>query len=124
MLTRRAHAPIAAAAGIQTLADRRTGPPPRFGRGQANTASGGRMSRRVRISAALSGLGRTAVRGSVLVLAFTVSTGTAGRAADKLVLQLHRPGQFEFAGYYAALWQGFYRQAGFEVEIKAGAAPG
>ena len=46
-------------------------------------------------------------------------------AADKLVLQLHGPAQFEFAGYYAALWQGFYRDAGLTVEIKPGdAKPG
>src|SRR5437763_266213 len=48
----------------------------------------------------------------------------AANAAEKLVLQLHGPAQFEFAGYYAALWQGFYRDAGLEVEIKAGADRG
>ncbi len=45
-------------------------------------------------------------------------------AADKVVLQLHGPAQFEFAGYYAALWQGFYRDAGLAVEIKPGADRG
>jgi ABC-type nitrate/sulfonate/bicarbonate transport system substrate-binding protein len=45
-------------------------------------------------------------------------------AAEKLVLQLHGPAQFEFAGYYAALWQGFYRDAGLAVEIKPGAGSG
>ena len=49
---------------------------------------------------------------------------SAASAADKLVLQLHGPAQFEFAGYYAALWQGFYRDAGLEVEIKPGADQG
>lgn len=49
---------------------------------------------------------------------------SAASAADKLVLQLHGPAQFEFAGYYAALWQGFYRDAGLEVEIKPGADSG
>ncbi len=48
----------------------------------------------------------------------------AASAADKLVLQLHGPAQFEFAGYYAALWQGFYRDAGLTVEIKPGAGRG
>src|SRR5262249_38103738 len=47
-----------------------------------------------------------------------------GRAAEKLVLQLHREAQFEFAGYYAALWRGFYRDAGIEVEIRPGGATG
>src|SRR5438128_11718476 len=55
-----------------------------------------------------------------LMVALPVPTG----AADKLVLQLHREGQFEFAGYYAALWQGFYRDAGLDVDIRPGSAPG
>src|SRR5579863_2829542 len=57
------------------------------------------------------------------VLAVLVVAGAAS-AEDKLVLQLHGPAQFEFAGYYAALWQGFYRDAGLEVEIKPGAGSG
>jgi ABC-type nitrate/sulfonate/bicarbonate transport system substrate-binding protein len=56
----------------------------------------------------------------VAMLAAVALAGTA-RAADKIVLQLHGPAQFEFAGYYAALWQGFYRDAGLAVEIKPGA---
>lgn len=46
-------------------------------------------------------------------------SGTAG-AADKVVLQLHGPETFEFAGYYAALWRGFYQDAGIEAEIRPG----
>jgi ABC-type nitrate/sulfonate/bicarbonate transport system substrate-binding protein len=57
------------------------------------------------------------------VLAALAVAGAAS-AADQLVLQLHGPAQFEFAGYYAALWQGFYRDAGLEVEIKPGAGSG
>src|SRR6266542_834158 len=52
-------------------------------------------------------------------LALMALAGSAG--ADPLVLQLHGPAQFEFAGYYAALWQGFYKEAGLEVEIRPGA---
>jgi ABC-type nitrate/sulfonate/bicarbonate transport system substrate-binding protein len=48
----------------------------------------------------------------------------AASAETKLVLQLHREAQFEFAGYYAALWQGFYQAAGLDVEIKPGTPPG
>src|SRR5437773_9364930 len=48
----------------------------------------------------------------------------AASAEEKLVLQLHGPAQFEFAGYYAALWQGFYADAGLSVEIKPGAGRG
>src|SRR6516162_3392585 len=85
--------------------------------------SGGRMSRRISISAPLSSLWSSVIRAFLLALSLTVSPGGAG-AADKLVLQLHRTAQFEFAGYYAALWRGFYREAGLEVEIKPGAPPG
>jgi ABC-type nitrate/sulfonate/bicarbonate transport system substrate-binding protein len=46
----------------------------------------------------------------------------AAHAGEKLVLQLHGPAQFRFAGYYAALWQGYYRDAGFDVEIRPGEA--
>jgi ABC-type nitrate/sulfonate/bicarbonate transport system substrate-binding protein len=53
----------------------------------------------------------------------TVMPGRA-IAADKMVLQLHREPQFAFAGYYAALWKGFYRETGLEVEIKPGTPPG
>jgi ABC-type nitrate/sulfonate/bicarbonate transport system substrate-binding protein len=81
------------------------------------------MSRRISISAWLSAPRPTLIRASMLALALTGSPGGAG-AADKLVLQLHRAAQFEFAGYYAALWQGFYREAGLEVEINPGAPPG
>ncbi len=51
-------------------------------------------------------------------------TPGAAMAADKLALQLHREPQFEFAGYYAALWKGFYRDAGLAVEIRPGNPPG
>jgi ABC-type nitrate/sulfonate/bicarbonate transport system substrate-binding protein len=57
------------------------------------------------------------------ILAAMAAAGAAS-AADKLVLQLHGPAQFEFAGYYAALWKGLYRDAGLEVEIKPGAGRG
>jgi ABC-type nitrate/sulfonate/bicarbonate transport system substrate-binding protein len=47
-----------------------------------------------------------------------------GAAADSVVLQLHGPAQFEFAGYYAALWKGFYQDAGLAVEIRPGGTRG
>src|SRR5215472_2292696 len=84
---------------------------------------GGRMSRRIPKAAALSALGSLAIRASWLALALAASPGVAG-AADKLVLQLHRPAQFEFAGYYAALWRGFYRESGLEVAISPGTPAG
>jgi len=39
---------------------------------------------------------------------------------DKVSLQLKWLHQFQFAGYYAALDRGFYKDAGFEVEILEG----
>src|SRR5436190_23648004 len=45
-------------------------------------------------------------------------------AADPLVLQLRGPAQFQYAGYYAALWQGFYAEAGLTAEIRPGAPRG
>ena len=39
-------------------------------------------------------------------------------AEEKVVLQLKWEHQFQFAGYYAAKWQGFYEEAGLDVEIR------
>jgi class 3 adenylate cyclase/ABC-type nitrate/sulfonate/bicarbonate transport system substrate-binding protein len=41
-------------------------------------------------------------------------------ALDQVSLQLKWKHQFQFAGYYAALEQGFYRDAGFGVTIREG----
>jgi diguanylate cyclase (GGDEF)-like protein/PAS domain S-box-containing protein len=41
-------------------------------------------------------------------------------AADRVVLQLQWEHEFQYAGYYAAKWQGFYERAGLEVEIRPG----
>jgi ABC-type nitrate/sulfonate/bicarbonate transport system substrate-binding protein len=68
------------------------------------------MSRRIFLAAALA-------------LGFAAPSLPAA-AAKKITLQLDRPAQFEFAGYYAALWQGYYRAAGLDVTIKPGAPPG
>lgn len=59
-----------------------------------------------------------AIGGAVLL-----NLGNAAQAVtDKIVLQLPGPAQFEFAGYYAALWQGYYRAEGLDVQIKPAAA--
>jgi ABC-type nitrate/sulfonate/bicarbonate transport system substrate-binding protein len=47
-----------------------------------------------------------------------------GGAAEAVVLQLSGPATFEFAGYYAALWQGYYRDAGLDVTIRPGGVRG
>lgn len=36
---------------------------------------------------------------------------------EKITLQLNWKHQFQFAGYYAAIEHGYYRQAGFEVQV-------
>jgi ABC-type nitrate/sulfonate/bicarbonate transport system substrate-binding protein len=41
-------------------------------------------------------------------------------ALDQVSLQLKWKHQFQFAGYYAALEKGFYREHGLEVEIREG----
>ena len=44
------------------------------------------------------------------------------RAEERVILQLKWRHQFQFAGYYAALEKGFYREAGLDVVIKEGGA--
>jgi ABC-type nitrate/sulfonate/bicarbonate transport system substrate-binding protein len=61
---------------------------------------------------------------SVATMLAALAVAGAASADDKLVLQLHGPAQFEFAGYYAALWQGFYKDSGLAIEIKPGAGRG
>lgn len=69
----------------------------------------------------------------VLLLALTGAAGWAAAAAsppgdalETVTLQLKWQHQFQFAGYYAALAQGYYREAGLNVRIvpsKEGANP-
>jgi two-component system, sensor histidine kinase and response regulator len=42
------------------------------------------------------------------------------QALDRVTLQLKWLHQFQFAGYYAALEKGFYREAGLDVQIREG----
>ncbi|WP_169432998.1 ABC transporter substrate-binding protein [Desulfotignum balticum] len=48
-----------------------------------------------------------------------IEVGTSD-ASEKIVLQLAWKHQFQFAGYYAALHKGYYRQAGLDVTIVEG----
>ena len=54
---------------------------------------------------------------TALLLAFALLSKVY--ANDNVVLQLKWKHQFQFAGYYAAKQQGYYKDAGFNVEIKA-----
>ncbi|WP_317205421.1 ABC transporter substrate-binding protein, partial [Janthinobacterium sp.] len=59
-------------------------------------------------------------------LACALLAGAAGAAhgAEKITLQLRWNHQFQFAGYYAAQEQGYYRDAGLEVSLREGARGG
>jgi class 3 adenylate cyclase/ABC-type nitrate/sulfonate/bicarbonate transport system substrate-binding protein len=45
---------------------------------------------------------------------------TQAHALDQVSLQLKWKHQFQFAGYYAAIEKGFYRESGLEVELREG----
>ena len=63
-----------------------------------------------------------APKAAALVLA--VCACVPAHALDKVKLQLKHSHQFQFAGYYAALAQGYYRDAGLEVTIAEGSDGG
>ena len=44
----------------------------------------------------------------------------SGKSLEKITLQLKWSHQFQFAGYYAAIEKGYYRDAGLEVDLKEG----
>ncbi len=54
-----------------------------------------------------------------LIVGLTLFAGTAwATAAEKIALQLKWLHSFQFAGYYAAVAQGYYRDEGLDVEIR------
>ncbi len=55
---------------------------------------------------------------AAFLTAIVILLTQAASAADKVVLQLRWDHQFQFAGYYAALWKGYYSDAGLEVTIR------
>jgi len=71
-------------------------------------------------AASTSGRIVAALRRWGLGLAAAALVATPALAQEKVSLQLKWLHQFQFAGYYAALAQGFYRQAGLDVEIREG----
>ena len=38
---------------------------------------------------------------------------------QKVTIQLRWDNQYQFAGYYAAKWLGYYEKAGFDVDIRS-----
>ena len=62
---------------------------------------------------------RTSWRTLGLVLAVLAGLATPpASAAESLTLLLRWDHQFQFAGYYAALWKGYYKDAGLDVTIR------
>lgn len=55
----------------------------------------------------------------ISILVFNIGSYTVEAATQKVVLQLRWDHQFQFAGYYAALWQDYYEDEGLEVEIRS-----
>ena len=57
--------------------------------------------------------------GPRMLIAFLLFLMSNATAMEKVSLQLRWDHQFQFAGYYAAQWQGYYKEAGFDVEIRS-----
>jgi ABC-type nitrate/sulfonate/bicarbonate transport system substrate-binding protein len=55
-------------------------------------------------------------------VALALLAATPCWAQDKVTLQLKWLHAFQFAGYYAALQQGYYRAAGLDVDLREGGA--
>ena len=69
--------------------------------------------------------GRSAGLWALLVLlVWSMAAAPASARNDKVVFQLGWDHQFQFAGFYAAQWQGYYEDAGLDVELRPGVAAG
>lgn len=60
---------------------------------------------------------------AVAIICIGLFDAWRAEAADKVALQLRWEPQFQAAGYFAALWQGYYAAAGLDVEIRTGLRP-
>jgi len=60
------------------------------------------------------------LRALIALALLLVGAGAAGQGLEKVTLQLKHMHQFQFAGYYAALEKGYYREAGLDVAIAEG----
>jgi class 3 adenylate cyclase/ABC-type nitrate/sulfonate/bicarbonate transport system substrate-binding protein len=60
------------------------------------------------------------LRGLIVVAALVLAAAHPAVARDAVSIQLKWKHQFQFAGYYQALEQGFYRDAGLDVTIREG----
>lgn len=57
---------------------------------------------------------------TLLLIVALLALAPVAQAAEKMVVQLRWAPSFQFAGYYAALWEGYYAQAGLDVELRSG----
>ncbi|MTI67890.1 MAG: GHKL domain-containing protein [Firmicutes bacterium] len=57
---------------------------------------------------------------ALIILFIFINANTVFAKDNDLILQLRWNHQFQFAGYYVAKWQGFYKKEGLNVEIKSG----
>src|SRR5581483_609262 len=85
----------------------------RAGRARTHTTRGGRMRRKFWV-----GLG--AVAATVAAAASLGGSAGASTRLTNVTLQLKWVTQAQFAGYYAAAAQGYYKDAGLNVTIKVG----
>src|SRR6476661_728366 len=63
---------------------------------------------------------RSQLRKLFLGISLVLATSHPAKALDAVSMQLKWKHQFQFAGYYQALEQGFYRDAGLDVTIREG----
>jgi len=71
----------------------------------------------------ITGIASGAIQALVLALWIVPAQAQSSGELEEVVLQLKWLHQFQFAGYYAAVEQGYYRDAGLEVTIRE-AEPG
>jgi class 3 adenylate cyclase/ABC-type nitrate/sulfonate/bicarbonate transport system substrate-binding protein len=82
------------------------------------TDNGGRPETGVRLKAAKKMF--AFLRRLIIAACLPLLASHNAAALDQVSLQLKWKHQFQFAGYYAALEQGFYRDAGLDVTIREG----
>src|SRR5271168_673473 len=63
---------------------------------------------------------RPALRWPIICVGLVLLASDPAAALEQVSMQLKWTHQFQFAGYYAALEQGFYRDAGLDVAIREG----
>lgn len=60
---------------------------------------------------------------TLLILSSVLTEAAFADKLDTVTLQLRWQHQFQFAGYYVALWNGYYKEEGLDVDIKSAFTP-